>query len=379
MAREDEVAPRSSMMPKILAGLAALLLVAVVIVAAIVVAVVISSKKTVGGATEEMAQREVPTGVGPAWIEDNGDTFAVGQRLPCPASAVCLDEAGLGDVGALGLLDGLPTAGGSARQLRTYVACAQFLEDAGGVLGHWQPSDATSHPSSCLHIFPADRPWSVGLEGSPSPLELPGDDPLSGHYRMSSFARDIVEAVAEGSRSWTLLMDGQADPMTDLYRVRLAAGMELALASGSLDDIDRLPEALGEVLRGGQSISVRLPSDPMVAFDGAGPFAIGSAFRRELNALADLAVRRGSIHYQLCVVSQSRVTKAHPEPQAWNIQRLDYLQEALSDSGHRDRLAVCPSSLTLTDSEPLGDDDPCDPYREALTSQTLLLMSSDLL
>ena len=377
---EEKIERRQSPLPKILAGAAALLLVIVVVVFAVVAALVISGSRDKTHIREplEMTRRPTPEGGAPAWIDDTGDEFVIGHGT-CPASAVCLAEAGLGDVDALALLDDQPTSASSSRQLRTYVTCAGFLQDAGGVLGHWRPSEAVEPPGSCLQLFPGDRPWTVGLDGSPSPLVLPGDGESVGHYRMSSFARDIVVAVAEGARSWNLLMDGQPDPLADTYRVRLAAGMELALASGSLDDIDRLPEAVGAALQGGNSMTLRLPSDPMVAFDGAGPFAIGSAFRRELNALADLSVRRGSIHYELCMVDQDYETKARPDAGAWNAARRGYLLEALREASHDDHLDVCAAGVTIEDAPPVGDDDPCDPYREALPTQTLLLISSDLL
>ncbi len=155
--------------------------------------------------------------------------------------------------------------------------------------------------------------------------------------------------------------------------------MGLGRASGSLASTDRLPEAVGAALRGGHALTLRLPSDPMVAFDGGGPFAINSAFRRELDALADLAIRRGAIQYDLCMVAVDHEARAHPDPGKWNAQRLDYLREALKESGHHNDLGVCGSGVKVLDGVPMGDDDPCDPYREALSSQTLLIISSDLL
>jgi len=198
---------------------------------------------------------------------------------------------------------------------------------------------------------------------------------------MSTFARDIASAVSEGSRAWFLLTARGGtefpDPLAATYRNRLQSSIELALAASSLTDIDKLPEAVDVVLATEERIVVRLPSDPLVAFDGSGAFSMGSGFRRELDALDDLAVRHARVDLELCVVAQSEPDRAHPDPDGWNRARLDYLDEAIGEAGHRSRLAACTQAELPFQTRALDEGDPCAGYLEPLTRQALLIIRAD--
>jgi len=263
------------------------------------------------------------------WIDAQGEQFVAGYTPDCPPGAICLVGTGLEGERAVQQLDGHAVGAAGARRLDTFVRCTAFLRQAGAYLAPWEPADADVTSGECLRLFPGDRPWTAGLAGEPEPLDL--DDWARGStpYRMSSFARDLVRAVSDGHRAWILLQEGidpaAEDPSAGLYRNRLAAGIELGLVSGSLDDMDALPRALDAALAHSDSILVRLPSDPLVAFDGHGPFTMGSGFRRELVALGEVAERRPSLDFELCVVALQQPTKAHPDAAAWDGARLDYL------------------------------------------------------
>jgi len=372
----------SSILPKLGAALGVAVLGVLLLGLVAVVAVVLVSRDR--GPESDAASPASVAGAGATdgtltWIDAQGDAFVAGYTDTCPPGAVCLEGTGLGSERAIERLIGQPVGAAGGRRLDTYVRCASFLRVAGASLAPWTPSDAEASPAECLRLFPGDRPWTVGLQGEPEPLDI--DDWARGSnvpYRMSTFARDLVRAVSDGHRAWTLLLEkidaAAVDPSADLYRLRLASGIELGLVSGSLDDMDALPRALDVALATGEPLVLRLPSDPLVAFDGHGPFTMGSGFRRELGALTDLAERRSELDFELCVVGLQQPTKAHSDPAAWDGARLDYLDQATAESGGQ--ISVCRSAVGVPDSQPLGDDSPCEPFRDALFSQTLLVIDA---
>ena len=378
----DERPRSSSILPKLGAAIGAVVVGGLVLAIVAVVAIVVITRSR--GPAQSVAPPVSVSSAGAtsgvlSWVDVQGEQFEAGYSGECPSSAICLAGTGLEGSPAVERLHGHPVGNAGARRLDTYVRCAAFLQQAGANLAPWGPANADARPSECLRLFPGDRAWTVGLSGEPVPLDL--DDWSRGStapYRMSSFARDLVRGVSDGSRAWTLLLEKidptAPDPSADLYRLRLGAGIELGLISGSLGDMDGLPRALDAAIAHSGSLVVRLPSDPLVAFDGHGPFTMGSGFRRELDALSDLAERRQGIDFELCVVDLQEPTKAHPDPAAWDGARLDYLDQATAESSGR--IGVCHGALQVADSQPQGDDSPCDPYRESLFSQTLLVISA---
>ena len=319
----------------------------------------------------------------PVWIDDRGASFRIGLEDPCPDGAWCLPEIGLaGDpLKALATLDGQPTAGNMGTRLERFLDSSRFLMDADNSVVAWHPSRSGTFEPACSRLFPDQRPWVGGLGPGAAGLQPPSGTSLpAAGYRMSSLAADLVGACAVGSRSWRQLMGAllsaeqpmPSNPATGLYRRRLAEGLELALLSASMPEADELRLALETVA--GEPIAVRLPSDPLVTFDGTGPFAMGSGFRREIGALATLASQEPTIALELCVVASPAVGRTRKTGPQWDAERLGYLNEAIAEAGAESRIQTCETALepvTLTDEELLT----CGALVAPVAKQGLLLMS----
>jgi len=338
--------------------------------------------------TPAVTQRPVAPVVMPAtppvWIDARGDAFRVGMADPCPDGVWCLGDIGLaGDpVKPLATLDGKQTAGNTGTRLERFLDSSRFLMDASDAVNAWHPSRSGTFEPACSRLFPDERPWIGGLGPGAAGLQPPsGTSVPAAGYRMSSLAADLVGACAVGSRSWQQLMGSllspeqpvPANPASDLYRRRLAEGLELALLSSSMPEADELRIALETI--GADPIAVRLPSDPLVAFDGKGSFAMGSGFRRELGALATLAGEEPSIVLELCVVASPAVGRTRKTGPQWDGERLGYLGQAIVESGAEAHIKACEAALepvTLTDEELLT----CGALVAPVASQGLLLVSA---
>ena len=324
-----------------------------------------------GGADEPPTETasDVPVGErAPVWIDTSGDTFEVGFQGPCPDGTLCLEgttfsEASLRPLSDVRARDMDPRV---AESLGTYVHTLHWMSGVGPALVAWHPDGPDGRTLACGESLPGGRAWIHSVNPNarglvPLSPDANPDDP----YKVSDLADDLLVAADQGSRSWERAMRIlwpaaevlPADPMADIYRDRVAAALELGLATGAMPDRDRLVDGLVDRIGADEPLILRLPSEPR---PGAGSTEYASkGLIRDLDSLAGLEGRR--LDVQLCATADG-------DPAL-----LPHLRAALVERELDGRITVCDQPLP---PPPAGDiSEACIAARRGGAAQGLAMIS----
>ena len=217
--------------------------------------------------------------------------------------------------------------------------------------------------SACAESFPGGRTWIDSVNPNARGLvPLSADADPSVPYKVSDLADDLVTAVSEGQESWNVVMRVlwpaadviPHDPLGPIYPSRLAAAVELGLATGTMPEVDPLRDALRATLDGGQALTLRLPSEPSPGAAAGDP---SRGLVRDLTSLASVAGRRGDLQVELCASSSA------------GAEMLALLRGAVRDEKLEDRIRVC--DVPLAEAEGGDVSEACIAVRQAARSQAL--------
>ncbi|MDP7110648.1 MAG: hypothetical protein QGH45_01725, partial [Myxococcota bacterium] len=311
--------------------------------------------------TPGVPESDVPTGERvPVWIDARGEEFHVGFSGPCPAEALCLDGLSLSDDALRPLADvrARPTDPRAVEALQDYVRVLRWMDGVGPALVPWQPAGTDARVSACAASFPGGRVWIDSVNANARGLvplaaaAVPGTP-----YKISDLADDLVTAVADGQESWNVVMRilwpaaavVPHDPLAPVYPARVAAAIELGLATNNLPEIEPLQGALRSTLAGGETLVLRLPSEPSAADARGGDPS--RALVRDLTSLADIAGRRGDLSVELCVSASA------------GAEMLGLLRGAVGSENLGDRIVVC--DVPLAEEEGTDVSEACIAARQA--------------